>query len=328
MQNITEDDDAQNGHKQEVVPEPETSPFGVADAPEEHNKSAAALTEVEECPPQHTLASQDTEPPLSKRARQGDAVQESTTPTMASEEARPEATVQRATSSTSISSEVSSLSQGSRDSTRPETLSPLPRYPPLPPAPPSTPASQPGISFHWDASHFVPTFQPVANAFQLEYQQLSTHRASSLPSSPDGAATPAPTKSDAATKTTSNKCRSSNLANDDFHDWNVGERYELIRMLGRGSYGEVAQAIDKQAGRPDAFVAIKRVTSLFDQQVDAIRLYREIHILRRMRGHDCIIKLLGVIQPPSRDVRDFHELYMVFECKDMDHKPDVVVQVN
>jgi hypothetical protein len=102
---------------------------------------------------------------------------------------------------------------------------------------------------------------------------------------------------------------------EDFSEWAVGDRYELVRMLGRGSYGEVAQAIDLSAGRRDAFVAIKRIQSPFDQEIDAIRLYREIHILRRMRGHDCIIQLLDIVQPPTDDIDDFHDLYMVFECE-------------
>jgi hypothetical protein len=102
---------------------------------------------------------------------------------------------------------------------------------------------------------------------------------------------------------------------DDFSEWAVSERYKLLRILGRGSYGEVAQALDLQQGRPDAYVAIKRIQSPFDQEVDAVRLFREIHILRRLRGHECIIQLLDVIQPPTDDLDDFHDLYLVFECK-------------
>jgi mitogen-activated protein kinase 1/3 len=117
----------------------------------------------------------------------------------------------------------------------------------------------------------------------------------------------------------------------------VGDRYEMVRILGRGSYGEVAQAIDLSKHPPSSeasaalgvhnttistlqqhqpsFVAIKRIQSPFDQEVDAIRLYREVHILRHMRGHDCIIQLLDVVQPPTDDLDDFHDLYLVFECK-------------
>jgi hypothetical protein len=132
---------------------------------------------------------------------------------------------------------------------------------------------------------------------------------------------------------------------DDFSNWAVGDRYQLIRILGRGSYGEVAQAIDVTKsslhGGEAHYVAIKRIQSPFEQQLDAVRLYREIHILRRMkqggedppsipsddtttdsvslhakrenRHHDCIIQLLDVVQPSGID--DFNDLYLVFECK-------------
>jgi len=45
---------------------------------------------------------------------------------------------------------------------------------------------------------------------------------------------------------------------------------------------------------------------------------REIHILRRLRGHRCIINLLDVVQPPTDDLDDFHDLYLVFEYVDTD----------
>ena len=49
----------------------------------------------------------------------------------------------------------------------------------------------------------------------------------------------------------------------DFSTWKVGPRYSLIRILGHGSYGEVAQAKDLSNG--GSFVAIKRINGIFDQ---------------------------------------------------------------
>ena len=213
----------------------------------------------------------------------------------------------------------------------------------VPPAPPSTPASNTGL-VAWDTVGTacgnlmkgatdadgepmtpLPIIRAsVQNAYALEQAQRLM----------EGAATPAPTRQetgtlydeDAATQpghkaaaATGNAGTASSsqapLLPEDFSDWAVGDRYKLIRILGRGSYGEVAQAVDLTMGREDAYVAIKRIQSPFDQEVDAVRLYREIHILRRMRGHDCIIQLLDVVQPPTEDLDDFYDLYLVFECE-------------
>ena len=129
----------------------------------------------------------------------------------------------------------------------------------------------------------------------------------------------------------------------DFDLWDVGDRYELKRMLGKGSYGEVAQAVDrhvvalqeratKRQGhqqsesqpelplyyRNTTSVAVKKISKAFDQEVDAVRLFREMHILRRLRGHECIIQLVDVVQPRSSDLSLFNDLYLVFEYVDTD----------
>ena len=172
----------------------------------------------------------------------------------------------------------------------------------IPPAPPSTPASVTD-TYHPPHDASVDSLPGIVeNASALEQQQKQRLMTD------DTVATPAPTKSTRAGDSAAQPRK------DDFSDWAVGDRYQMLRMLGRGSYGEVAQAKDLWTGN---FVAIKRITSAFDQEVDAIRLYREMHILRGLRGHTCIIQLLNVVQPPSEDLNDFHDLYLVFECKCM-----------
>lgn len=204
----------------------------------------------------------------------------------------------------SSTSDLSSSTSGLGDHTHhDEILSPISTemQKEVPPAPPSTPASQASV-FSWDASSGTPfpIHPDVANAARLQEEQAF-----------DGAATPAPPRPES----TSDSSSKPPVVSDDFSDWAVGDRYRMMRILGRGSYGEVAQALDLFAGREDAFVAIKRIQSPFDQEVDAIRLYREMYILRRMRGHHCIIQLLDIVQPPTDDLDDFHDLYLVFECK-------------
>lgn len=208
--------------------------------------------------------------------------------------------VERQRSVSSSPSDVSLSSRGRAGSTSPVT----PFVPEVPPAPPSTPASEfkstISESLFEGLSTPLPYEAPVRNAAQLEQQQLLA----------DGAVTPAPTKP-ASNRTAPHQASKSLI--DDFTDWAVGDRYKLVRMLGRGSYGEVAQAFDLHDN--NASVAIKRIQSPFDQEVDAVRLFREIHILRRLKGHSCVIDLLDVIQPPTNDLDDFNDLYLVFECK-------------
>jgi len=210
--------------------------------------------------------------------------------------------------------------------------------PDVPPAPPTTPATKSSVlPFPVDMGLATPlpyTGSFVQNARQLEQlqrqsqkniektQQQQQQQQPQEPELPEGAATPAPPRSQQQEQTNRPKPSSvkPTLA-DDFSEWAVGERYKLCRMLGRGSYGEVAQAIDLYQGRPDAFVAIKRIVGPFDQEVDAVRLFREIHILRRLRtlgSNDCIVPLLDVVQPPSDDLNDFHDLYLVFDYVDTD----------
>ena len=187
-----------------------------------------------------------------------------------------------------------------------------------PPAPPSTPASlvtrKEDIHLTGNAGIAAPSLPSSSdeprdsqNPQMLSYE-IRNAAALEQAQKMQEMATPAPTP-----KTTKSTTSMSASTPDDFSEWAVGDRYQLIRMLGRGSYGEVAQARDLQSANQSTTVAIKRITSAFESEVDAIRLYREIHILRRLRGHECIIQLLDVVQPPN--LEDFHDLYLVFECE-------------
>ena len=98
-----------------------------------------------------------------------------------------------------------------------------------------------------------------------------------------------------------------------FATWEVDHaRFELKRTLGKGSYGAVVEALDHLTGQR---VAIKRVDNVFDVFENAKRIYREVHILRRME-HANIIKIVHIEAP--RDLGSFNTLYMIFECMDTD----------
>jgi serine/threonine protein kinase len=96
------------------------------------------------------------------------------------------------------------------------------------------------------------------------------------------------------------------------------------RFLGR------ARAPRRRAGRPWAHphvclhtstsfvaqVAIKRVSRVFQDLIDAKRILREIKLLRHLGHHENVIELLDLMTCPP-DAEDFHTLYIVtslFEC--------------
>lgn len=62
-----------------------------------------------------------------------------------------------------------------------------------------------------------------------------------------------------------------------FQDWDVGSDYELIKLLGTGSYGAVASALYKPTGKK---VAIKQMKGIFEDEVDCKRILREIYLLK------------------------------------------------
>ncbi|ETO12506.1 hypothetical protein RFI_24870 [Reticulomyxa filosa] len=74
-------------------------------------------------------------------------------------------------------------------------------------------------------------------------------------------------------------------------------RYEVLSHLGHGSYGYVAEA--KCVGS-DKRVAIKKITKIFDNVIDAKRLLREMCILHALKGHDNIVSLIDILPPQRR----------------------------
>ncbi|KAL3613711.1 Mitogen-activated protein kinase 19 [Castilleja foliolosa] len=99
---------------------------------------------------------------------------------------------------------------------------------------------------------------------------------------------------------------------DFFTDYGDANRYKILEIIGKGSYGVVCAAIDTQTGGK---VAIKKITNIFEHMSDAIRILREIKLLRLLR-HPDIVEIKRIILPPSR--RDFRDIYVVFELMESD----------
>ena len=100
------------------------------------------------------------------------------------------------------------------------------------------------------------------------------------------------------------------LGRSEFH---IDRRYTNLCPIGKGAYGLVASANDMITRRR---VAIKRVSRLFHDLIDAKRILREIKLLHHLGQHDNIIEILGIMTTPP-NCQDFHTLYIVtqlFEC--------------
>ncbi|CAD8055195.1 unnamed protein product [Paramecium sonneborni] len=89
--------------------------------------------------------------------------------------------------------------------------------------------------------------------------------------------------------------------------------YEIHDFKGKGAYGIVWKATDKQTKQQ---VALKKVFDAFQNSTDAQRTFREVCFLQQLTDHENIVKLLKVI--PAENQKD---LYMVFEYMETDlHK--------
>lgn len=94
---------------------------------------------------------------------------------------------------------------------------------------------------------------------------------------------------------------------DFFSDYGDANRYKIVQVIGKGSYGVVCAATDTHTGEK---VAIKKIHDVFEHISDSIRILREIKLLRLLR-HPDIVEIKRIMLPPSK--REFKDIYVVFE---------------
>lgn len=97
----------------------------------------------------------------------------------------------------------------------------------------------------------------------------------------------------------------------EYIDVDVEDRFQVGRRIGRGCYGVVFEAIERDEERKE--VAIKKVVYAFRDAVDAQRTYREVMYLLQFRGHANIVEIFYVVA-----AKDDKHLYLVTELLDSD----------
>ncbi|BAS76854.1 Os02g0135200 [Oryza sativa Japonica Group] len=97
-----------------------------------------------------------------------------------------------------------------------------------------------------------------------------------------------------------------------FTEYGEASQYQIQEVVGKGSYGVVAAAVDTHTGER---VAIKKINDVFEHVSDAIRILREIKVLRLLR-HPDIVVIKHIMLPPTR--REFRDIYVVFELMESD----------
>lgn len=104
-----------------------------------------------------------------------------------------------------------------------------------------------------------------------------------------------------------------------FHSYSVlgkmfilPKRYEIIKAVGKGSYGIVCKAIDKETNQE---VAIKKMLNPFKIPGQIIRILREIRLLKFL-NHENIIQIKDLF--PAVSIKAFESIYVVTEFMSSD----------
>ncbi|KAL0793318.1 hypothetical protein Bca101_064695 [Brassica carinata] len=102
------------------------------------------------------------------------------------------------------------------------------------------------------------------------------------------------------------------LEKEFFTEYGEASQYQIQEVVGKGSYGVVASAECPHTGGK---VAIKKMTNVFEHVSDAIRILREIKLLRLLK-HPDIVEIKHIMLPPCR--KEFKDVYVVFELMESD----------
>ncbi|KAK2195756.1 bifunctional Protein kinase domain/Mitogen-activated protein (MAP) kinase [Babesia duncani] len=97
---------------------------------------------------------------------------------------------------------------------------------------------------------------------------------------------------------------------NDHIDDHILKRFRILQKLGKGAYGIVWKAVDRNT---EEVVALKKIFDAFRNSTDAQRTYREIMFLQKLRKCHNIVELKSVF--PAQNDKD---VYLTFEFVDTD----------
>eukprot|EP01018_Ginkgo_biloba_P008431 Gb_29783 [translate_table: standard] len=92
----------------------------------------------------------------------------------------------------------------------------------------------------------------------------------------------------------------------------IDTKYVPIKPVGKGAYGVVCSSENVETNEK---FAIKKINDAFENQLDALRILRELKLLRQIR-HENIIALKDIMVPVDRF--RFNDVYLVYELMDTD----------
>lgn len=93
-----------------------------------------------------------------------------------------------------------------------------------------------------------------------------------------------------------NKPIQDNLKRRNYTDikFSVPQRYEIIKVLGKGSYGTVCSIRDKYSTDSQFIMAIKKITNIFNKEILLKRAIRELKFMFYFQGHQNIVNFINV----------------------------------
>lgn len=94
--------------------------------------------------------------------------------------------------------------------------------------------------------------------------------------------------------------------------FDLPDYYRLIRAIGTGAYGVVVSAEDTRTG---AKVAMKKIPNAFNDLTDALRVLREIRLMRHFKQEN-LVSLHDLVPPPA--LTRFEDVYIASELMESD----------